>query len=53
MTAKKKQGWEIGQGKFSEPAKLNNAPGDDPSAKGKEIGKQVDEDYPVHGGRHS
>jgi hypothetical protein len=35
--AKRKQGWELGQGKFSQPVKLNEGPKLEDTQKGKEI----------------
>jgi len=52
--AKKKQGWEIGLGRYAAPVKLNEGKGDDPSAKGKDVSKEVyenDDNPAVRGGR--
>lgn len=51
--AKKKEGWEIGQGKFSKPAKITNAPEPDDGLKGKEVAKLIyDGDDRVFRGGH-
>jgi hypothetical protein len=50
----KKQGWEIGLGKYAAPVKLTNAPEPDNGLKGKEVAKEVyenDDNPAVRGGR--
>jgi hypothetical protein len=52
MAKAKREGWQKGLGKFADAVKVNQVPGDDPEAKGKNVSKEVygNNDNPAYRG---
>ncbi len=50
--AKKKEGWQKGLGKFAKDGpKITELPAQNEDARGKDISREVERDYPIRGVR--